>query len=109
MRPIPKKLREELSNDPFMNKCVYTGDTKDVSWEHCWIYAGRQINERWAIVPLRGDLNDSHPPTEVKEKCQLISLQRAKELGEWDNLKKKYPRHDWEQKLKYLSNKYERE
>ena len=108
MRPIPPKLREEIANDPFMEKCVITGAYYP-SWEHCWLYKGTQINERWAIVPLRGDLNDSHPPTEVKEKCQLISLQRAKELGEWDNLKKKYPRHDWEQKLKYLSNKYERE
>ena len=45
MRPIPKKMREEISKDPFMKKCVYTGDTQNVSWEHCWIYAGKARTE----------------------------------------------------------------
>ena len=76
MRKIPEKLRNEIANDPFMKKCCITG-SRDVSWEHCWIYAGKQINEKWAIVPLRRDLNTSHPPKDIKEKCQLISLQRA--------------------------------
>jgi len=106
MRPIPEKLKEEIANDPFMQVCCITRSL-GVSWEHCWIYAGKQINERWAIVPLRGDLNTSHPPGDVKERCQLISLNRAKELGEWENLKKKYPRHNWEQIYKYLSRKYD--
>lgn len=101
MRPIPKKMLEEMLEDPFYKRCCVTG-SPNVSLEHCWIYAGRQINEKWAIVPLRRDLNTSHPPNDVKEKCQLISLQRATEEDF-----AKYPRHDWKQKLKYLTKKYD--
>jgi len=101
MRPIPVKLRDEIANDPFYKRCCITGSF-DVSWEHCWTYGKNgQINEKWAIVPLRRDLNTSHPPIDVKEKCRLISLLRAtpEDLA-------KYPKKDWEQLLKYLSNKY---
>ena len=103
MKPIPPKLKVKLEADDFMQKCCITGSW-GVSWEHCWTYAGKQINERWAIVPLRRDLNTSHPPKDIKDKCRLISLERAKELGVWEELKIKYPRHDWEQKLKYLKS-----
>jgi len=94
MRLIPPKLKEQINKDPFFRKCCITGSS-NVSIEHCWIYAGRQINELWALVPLRRDLNTSHPPKHIKEKCQLISLNRATEK---DLLK--YPRKDWKQ-IKY--------
>ena len=94
-------MRKEIAEDEFMKKCCITGDYQ-VSWEHCWLYAGKQINEKWAIVPLRRDLNTSHPPKEVKERCQLISINRAtkKDLA-------KYPKKNWEQIHKYLKSKYE--
>jgi hypothetical protein len=100
MRPIPLKLRKEISNDPFYKRCCITGSI-NVSLEHCWTYSGRQINELWAIVPLDRELNTSHPPKEVKEKCKLISLQRAtpEDLA-------KYSKVNWQQELNYLSNKY---
>jgi len=103
MRKIPKKMLKEILEDPFYRKCCITG-SKNVSLEHSIIYAGRQVNEIWAIVPLRRDLNTSHPPTEVKEKCTLIALSRATE-EDFD----KYPRakERWKQKLKYLKQKYE--
>ena len=100
MRPIQAKMREEISNDPFMKRCCITGSPL-VSWEHCFNYAGRQINEPWAIVPLRRDLNTSHPPKRVKEMCQLISLNRATK----EDLAK-YPKKNWEQIKKHLTSKY---
>lgn len=103
MRPIPPKLKKELSDDPFMATCIWTGEKKDVSWEHCWIYAGRQINEKWAIVPLRRDLN-CNISGEVKEYCRYISMTRAT-----DEDLKKYPKKDWYQIKKYLFNKYKNE
>lgn len=101
MRPIPKNIKKQLENDPFMRKCVYTGETNDITWEHCWVYAGRQINEVWAIVPLARRLNTSHPPKEVKDYCRWISLMRAKpsDLA-------KYPKKNWEQEKKHLDNKF---
>ncbi len=97
MRPIPPALRKQLSEDPFMSRCVYTGETKDISFEHCWIYSGRQINEWWAIVPLARRLNTSSMPLEIKNYCRWISLIRAKpsDLA-------KYPKKNWEQERKYL-------
>jgi len=102
MRKIPDKMREEIAEDPFMERCCITGSF-NVSWEHSWNYGSRgQINEKWAIVPLRRDLNTSHPPKEVKERCQLISLDRATK----EDLAK-YPKKNWSQIHKYLKNKYE--
>jgi len=99
MRPILIKMREDIAKDPFMKRCVYTGDTQNVSWEHCWIYAGKQINEPWAIVPLRRDLN-VNMTREVKDFCQLVSLRRATK----EDLKK-YPKKDWKQIKRYLTKK----
>ena len=101
MRPISPKLIKEILNDPFYGKCCITG-SYSVSFEHCWTYGGKQINEKWAIVPLRRDLNTSHPPKEVKERCRLISLNRATE----EDLAK-YPKKNWAQELKYLKSLYE--
>ncbi len=101
MRKIPEKLRKEIAEDPFMALCCITG-SGSVSWEHCWVYAGKQINEAWAIVPLRRDLNNSHPPKDIKERCQLISLERATK----EDLAK-YPKKNWDQIYKFLSKKYE--
>jgi len=103
MKPIPPKIRKALANDEFMERCCVTNST-EVTFEHCWTYSGRQINEIWAIVPLDAKLNTSHPPREVKDKCKLISLQRAKDLGMWKELKEKYPKKDWEQEFLKLSN-----
>ena len=100
MRPIPLNMRNEISQNSFFSKCVITGSL-NVSIEHSWIYAGKQINEIWSFNPLRRDLNTSHPPKEVKEKCQLISLYRAtpEELA-------KYPKKDWGQEKRFLTDKY---
>lgn len=101
MRPIPTKLKEEIAKDPFMSKCVWTGDTKNISWEHCWVYAGKQINEKWAIVPLRKDLNTNDMEQRIKDYCRWISLMRAtpKDLA-------KYPKTNWKQIKSYLDKKF---
>lgn len=40
MRPIPKKIRDQLS------------------FEHALTFANRQINEAWAIIPVHPDFNN---------------------------------------------------
>lgn len=84
MRPIPSKLRQEMAVDPFYLRCARASEgTCDgrITWEHAIIFAGRQLNEKWAIIPLceyhygvgkyldGGDLN--------KEKNRWIALNRA--------------------------------
>ena len=55
---IPEKLRKELSKDSYYKKCSRKEVFNDhecqgrIRLEHSLIYGGRQIQERWAIVPL---------------------------------------------------------
>lgn len=102
MRPIPLKLRLELAADPYYKVCARFNAVCEgrITWEHSWIYAGKQINEKWAIIPLchyhhqGGGLD--------KDKNRYIALLRAtaEELA-------KYPRRKWDQELNFLKKKYE--
>lgn len=51
---IPKKLREEMSNDPYYKVCARSNSEckSRITWEHALMYAGKQIQEKWAIIPL---------------------------------------------------------
>lgn len=53
--PIPKKLRDALKEDPEYKICSLHGHGEcagRITWEHAILYAGKRINERWAIIPL---------------------------------------------------------
>ncbi len=44
-----------MANDPYYGQCCRsaTGECNGrITWEHAIIYAGRQLNEKWAIIPL---------------------------------------------------------
>ncbi len=53
MNNVPSKLRKELSEDPEYARCAIPGDGHGgrVTWEHALIHAGKQVQERFAIVP----------------------------------------------------------
>lgn len=101
MNNIPLSLREEMAADPYYKVCARKSKACNgrITWEHAWIYAGKQIQEKWAIIPLcwYHHLGDGLH----KEKNQAISLFRAtpEDLA-------KYPKKDWEQSLKYFKEKY---
>jgi hypothetical protein len=80
------KLRRQLSLDPYYHVCARKGLHRHqcggrITWEHALIHAGKQIQERFAIIPLcakahavdhfqdGGDLS--------KEINQWIALNRA--------------------------------
>lgn len=112
MNNIPTKLRQELAEDPIYRRCLRArilddhyciGDPiaypKKIEWEHAIIHAGKQVQKRWAIIPIcwwahRG-------PGLEKEINIWLALNRAtdEELAE-------FPRTDWIQKRKYLNSKY---
>lgn len=55
MRPIPQKLKEAILADPFYKKCARHQDGScegRITWEHALIFAGKQVNELYAIIPL---------------------------------------------------------
>ena len=100
MRPIPLKLRKQLSEDPFMRKCIHKGCNFKPEWEHAWIYSGKQINEAWAIVPCckyhhRGDGLD-------KNYNKYIALTRA----DLKDLNTRLYKKNWSQEFDYLSKLY---
>lgn len=78
-----------------------------VEWEHSWLYAGKRINEKWAIIPCcymhhRGGLLD-------KDYNRYCSLKKAFKLyGDLRELFKKYPKKNWIQEWAYLKQKYEK-
>lgn len=53
-KPIPKKLREQLSEDPYYSVCARENEecSGRITWEHACYYSGHKINEYWAIIPL---------------------------------------------------------
>ncbi len=57
MKAIPKKLKEQILNDPEYLVCAKYGYLGHVchgriTLEHAVIYAHNQVQERWAIIPL---------------------------------------------------------
>lgn len=75
---IPKKIRDEMSEDPFYQQCCITGTpntSAKVEWHHNLIYAGKQVQEKFAILPLREDIHRNI--VKYKEKCNWIMLNRA--------------------------------
>lgn len=55
MNNMPPKLRQELQADPEYTKCARHKDggcDGRITWEHAIIFAGKQVQKRWAIIPL---------------------------------------------------------
>ena len=107
MGKIPPKILSKILADPYYKVCCRKN--KDcggrITFEHVFIYAGRQIQEIWAIIPLceyhhdvgayqdKGDLR--------KDINQWIALSRAKP---WDL--SRYPRANFTEMKSYLVGRY---
>lgn len=94
MHPIPPKMRAEMAEDPYYKTCCRKDDecSGRITWEHSFIYAGRQVQEIWAIIPL---CVYHHLGDGLKKRLnERIAVARAtpQELA-------KYPRRDWKQYL----------
>ncbi|MDY0388544.1 MAG: hypothetical protein RBT65_15760 [Methanolobus sp.] len=118
MRPIPQKLKQEIINDQFYKICIREKTHNcggRITWEHAIIFAGKQINEKWAILPVcerhhgvnsyqdRGDIDKR-----FHEWMALTRLFNSDEAYQ-EEQKKKYLRAwpEWERKYKYLNKIYE--
>lgn len=90
-----------MEKDPFYHRCCLTGrgiktenrfNMERIEWHHNLIYAGKQVQEKWAILPIVKRLHDQMVG-ETKERCDWIMLNRATEedLARFDraNLKAK--------------------
>ncbi len=78
MTPIPPKLRAEMAEDPWYKKCCLAelGDCGGrIEWHHVIIYAGKQLQEKWAIVPACHDHH--YRAAELNEYFLFVVLSRA--------------------------------
>lgn len=83
---IPVKLRAEMDADPWMHRCCVTGATLGkIDWHHNLIFAGKQVNERWCILPLSKRVHDRANRKDVRDILDWIMLNRAKpsDLGKY--------------------------
>lgn len=106
MRPIPKKMRDEIEKSGRNKFCALRGRgyglcSAYIQWHHIWIYAGSQINEPWAIL---GACEYHHRMVEkdpmIKETFEKISLTKAS-----DKDLEKYPKKDWKSLQRKLLKK----
>lgn len=84
MRKIPLKLREELSNDSYYKTCAlrslqgkFGACGGRIEWHHAFIFAGRQVNERWCIVPACHSHHQIANRRDIKSAFDKIILNRA--------------------------------
>lgn len=98
MRPIPERLKKKLEEDPFMQSCIYNfGCNGGIEWEHALIYAGRQINEQWAIIPCCIYHHRGRGLNKILN--ELVALSCIDDLSG-------YKKSDLQQKKEYLNKKY---
>ena len=96
MNHMPMRLRAELERDPFMSLCIHRHYNYKViacsggvpEWHHVWRYAGRQIQERFAVVPVCCELHRNEQRD--RDFIRWVSLNKASE----EELAR-YPRIDW--------------
>ena len=112
MRPIPPALRRKIAERPEMYRCAkanedcrdeYGNPPRRAEWEHAFDYAGRQINEWWALIGVcwfhhRG-------PGMDKRFNQYACLNR---VGDEDmaRIQRKYPNVRWDALKKSLQKQY---
>lgn len=103
----PSWLIDQLRREDFWNAhCIHCGERGDIEAEHALYYNGKQIQERFAIVPVKREYN-RNPDKSVKKWSKLIALEQCKQRKEWDMLKSKYPKRDWDKQLKELRNYFQ--
>lgn len=75
-------MRQELAKDPEYRQgfCLYHNRVhqgRPTQWHHNLIFAGRQVNERFAIMQICTEIHDKMFMKQVKERCDWIMLNRA--------------------------------
>ena len=105
MTPIPPAVKAEILADPYYKTCARSDEGEcegRVTWEHSYIYAGKQVQEKWSILPLcvfhhLGEGLD-------KDLNHLLALLRA----DLEDICVRMPKKDWKRELIYLESLYEK-
>ena len=90
---IPTDMREQLADDPFMQRCIMSVGmfcSGRVQWHHAFTYAGRRINEIWALIPLC-EWHHSREGT-IRHIIDHFVVRRIKDFRATDDFRAKYPK-----------------
>jgi hypothetical protein len=81
MNNIPKKLRDEMAADPFYTRCCITGElgtrSNPIQWHHNLIFAGKQVQEKFCILPIRKSIHDQVHHELIRDRLNWVMLNRA--------------------------------
>ena len=106
---IPKPLLKEILEDDYYKKCArHKENTCDgrITFEHTHIFAGKQIQEKWAIIPLcsfHHAVNEHQDCGDLKKELNhYIALMRATD----EELEKISKVIDYKKRRLYLKEKY---
>ena len=67
-----------MALDTFYRRCCLTGQANcKIEWHHNLIYAGKQVNEKWCILPLCSGMHSVASNKGVKKRLDWIMLNRA--------------------------------
>ena len=109
MRPINPKLRKIIDEDKYYKTCARSKDGGcggRITIEHALIFAGKQIDELWNLIPLcerhHAVLNYQDNGDLQKEKNVWIALNRAIDQ-ELEAISKVI---DYKKRRDYLNEKY---
>jgi len=77
---IPHALKEKLKKDPFMRRCALEDENCKgrIEWHHVFIFAGKQIQESWAIAGACSEYHHRFADrTDIKKRFVHVCLSRA--------------------------------
>ena len=79
MRKIPDEVLEEIMKDWFYKKCCVADEkcSGRIEWHHNLIYAGKQVNEKWCILPICHYHHEHEKDKELGGILDYIMLCRA--------------------------------
>lgn len=87
-----------MASDPWYEECCYCG-AGPTQWHHALIYAGKQINEKFAIVPVCFSCHQLVDTNSwYKNFFKQIAIDRMT-----DEDMQKYNKCDWEAELEILN------
>ncbi len=97
--PIPKAMREQLADDPFMTDCIIAaGCSGRIEWHHAFNYAGKRQNELWAILPLCKFHHSKAGTSAINTICKMTMRMRIQHFKDM-SFATKYPRSDFLKEL----------
>ena len=105
MKPIPKRMRQEMEDDPFYRRCCITKTPKNVrkvDWHHNMTWQGSQLNEKFAILPVVRWLHDIARRKDVSEILDWVMLNRATD----EQLEKYSKATDYKRERDRLNNQF---